>query len=136
VLQVWGSVYYIKWPSATYWETWTRKYFITSKEAKLSVENYKNNKLHQCQYCSKVFNHNGNLQKHLRTHTGEKTYQCQYCIKESSSLQTQLTTHTEEYPYQFKYCSEVFNHSSSLQRNLRIHTGEKPYQCQFCSEAW
>ncbi|MCL4140011.1 UNVERIFIED_CONTAM: hypothetical protein GTU68_022920 [Idotea baltica] len=59
-------------------------------------------------YCGRVFKLSGDLNRHLRTHTGEKPYQCPECFKK-------------------------FTRASTLRCHLRIHTGEKPFPCSRCS---
>ena len=51
--------------------------------------------------CGKVYSQNGDLQKHIRTHTGHKPYKCDICDK-------------------------GFNQNSHLQQHIRMHTGDKP----------
>ena len=34
-----------------------------------------------CPLCNKGFKHNWHLQRHMRSHTGEKPYLCKYCKK-------------------------------------------------------
>ena len=112
---------------------------LIKKGTKKSTESSEIIKFHQCQYCSKAFSTNSQLNRHVRYHIGEKPYQCQYCSKafvQSSDLQRHLRIHTGEKPYQCQCCSKVFRTNGNLKSHLRSHTGEKPHQCQYCSKAF
>lgn len=39
-----------------------------------------------CQYCGKAFRHNGHLNRHMFTHTGEKPHACPYCPHRNSRM--------------------------------------------------
>ena len=38
-------------------------------------------KMHQCDFCNKLFSTASNMREHRRTHTGEKPFVCRYCGK-------------------------------------------------------
>ena len=50
-----------------------------------------NNKMHKCRFCGKRFTHARDLERHDRTHTGEKPYKSDVCEKEFTQAE-QLTS--------------------------------------------
>ena len=80
---------------------------------------------HKCPFCMKVFPRSANLNRHLRTHTGERPYRCEFCQRRfsiSSNMQRHIRNiHQHERPFTCTICSQVFAQRTNLDRHMRRH---------------
>ncbi|XP_077345815.1 uncharacterized protein LOC143989538 isoform X2 [Lithobates pipiens] len=92
-----------------------------------------------CTECRKCFHYKSNLNRHIRSHTGEKPYacpECGKCFSDKSNLYTHRRSHTGEKPYSCPECGKCFSVKSHLYTHQRSHTGEKPYSCPECGKCF
>ncbi|XP_039977900.1 zinc finger protein 184-like [Xiphias gladius] len=92
-----------------------------------------------CSYCGKRFSLKGNLNRHIRDHTGERPFPCTGCdksFKDSGSLTAHMRCHTGEQPYSCLFCGKNFSGRGNMTRHMRIHTGEKPFTCSVCNKSF
>ncbi|CAB1426595.1 unnamed protein product [Pleuronectes platessa] len=92
-----------------------------------------------CSFCGKRFSLKGNLNRHIRDHTGERPFPCTGCdksFKDSGSLTAHMRCHTGEQPYSCLFCGKSFSGRGNMTRHMRIHTGEKPFTCSVCNKSF
>ena len=66
-----------------------------------------------CPLCDIRCSNNGQLQGHMRIHTGERPFSCS-----------------------FEGCERRFARNEELTRHRRIHTGVRPHKCDVCNKAF
>ncbi|XP_034020351.1 zinc finger protein 2-like isoform X2 [Thalassophryne amazonica] len=105
-------------------------------EESLSVQSHEAGKPHRRSTCCEVFDLKGQLEEHLRMHSGRKTYCCSLCGKSLSdrkSLSRHKLVHSGERPHSCPACGKRFKLISTLQEHEKIHTvRERTYLCDVC----
>ncbi|XP_073954332.1 uncharacterized protein [Choristoneura fumiferana] len=96
-------------------------------------------KLWECGICSREFQHQYTLMRHLPTHTDERNFHCDACgksFRQLSTLSQHRAIHSAERPYACEVCSKTFNRVSTLISHRKTHSNEKPYRCHICPKGF
>lgn len=87
--------------------------------------------------CHASFRSISHLNRHSRTHTGEKPFKCVHCSRafaQKGDLVCHIRTHTGETPFVCHRgdCNKAFKQLTAfLDHTRRNHSSEKSFQCEF-----
>ncbi|XP_046434728.1 zinc finger protein 271-like [Neodiprion fabricii] len=101
---------------------------------------FHSNPRYRCYICSKPFLRPSDIEKHMRTHTGEKPFDCKICLKsfaQLGALQQHSRIHSGEKPYSCEICGKNFSQKANKTKHVKIHKeGERPHTCDICGRSF
>lgn len=93
----------------------------------------------KCPLCSKTYQQQYNVARHLLTHSGKKPYQCPECYKtftQHTGLTRHLIIHKGSRDFKCDVCGKAFARQFVLSRHKLTHTEDKPYKCFVCNKSY
>ena len=98
-------------------------------------------KVYRCVNCSKTFQMECDIQRHMFTHTTVRPFKCTLCPK-SYTCKSSLKQHINMIHGKKKqklpcvFCPRTFGTQQDLDRHTATHTGSKRWRCSICRKSY
>ncbi|KAH6923073.1 hypothetical protein HPB50_021403 [Hyalomma asiaticum] len=108
---------------------------FSSRGASASVP--QNVRRFHCSFCNYSTIYKQTLQRHHRTHTGERPFECEFCLKtfaQKCNMKAHQRLHTGACPYRCQFCQLGFSRRELLTEHLQQeHELQLAFKCGYCS---
>ena len=94
---------------------------------------------HFCHVDPLGFTQKGDLNQHLRIHSGVKPFDCEQCHKSFTKryhLLRHLRVHSGEKPFKCDQCNKAYSGKHHLTHHLLTHSEEQPLSCDQCHKTF
>ncbi|XP_031639325.1 zinc finger protein 358-like [Contarinia nasturtii] len=98
--------------------------------------NQKKERRVKCSHCDYTTYYIGNLEKHIRTHSGEKPFQCDRCnncFRQRSTLKRHMKVHAKEFPFHCPNCYRGFYQEIDEDAHEKVCKTRR-YECHICKK--